>query len=335
MILNVYDSNYTPIGKMQRYDQLQWLRCWSGCGEFQLKLTGTSELLRRGNVLRSDGDIGIIEQVTIAETESGEETIVRGRPLLSLLSRRVVAADFVCTGQIEEILNQLITANLRGLSFALDLVSGAAGVQMEYSVEAGKNLLECVEAIAEAGGIGVFVDVIDGVPTMSLKHAALRQGYFASENGTLRSKEYDESDYDMRNVCYVSCKDLLVVVGDAEGDDRHEHFVTMTNTRDADGNELTQDTLRALMYDKGVETLAGLQLVQALSCEVNPHGQLEYGVDYELGDFVTIKAMSWGVFMVAQILRIKENYDSSGYMLEVTFGNQYLNGIQRIKKGVA
>lgn len=78
-----------------------------------------------------------------------------------------------------------------------------------------------------------------------------------------------------------------------------------------------------------------LKGVDAFSARINPFSkQMQYAVDYDLGNWVTVKSDKFGVSMLAQITNIIETIDQNGETLNVTFGKYYLTQQKRYELGV-
>ena len=341
MIIKVLDKKYSPIGFLENFKMCEYKRNHSTCSEFLLKMDGASDLLKVHNVLVINGHYGIIEQLTIEMDEDGVHTEVRGRGLLSLLSRRIVPAKWSYTGTVEQAIHALVSGNLRGLNFDTSgvLEGNVSTDEGTFTADLGVTVMDAIEGMAARDRMGYEERIVNGVPTLYAVRGTLRQGVFSTENGTLLSREYDHSITTYKNVAYVSNGDqespIVVEVGEGEGDERYEHFVSEGLSTDATGEAIPEETQRKRLTAKGKERLSELPVVEALSCTVNPYGQMVYGVDYDLGDYILVKAPDWGVGLKAHITSVTETWDTDGFTLSVTFGSNYLSQVQRIKKGVA
>ena len=341
MIIKVLDRNYTPIGLLENFKLCEYKRNHSTCSEFLLKMDGTSELLKVHNTLVINGHYGIIEQLTIEVDEDGVHTEVRGRGLLSLLSRRIVTEKWAYTGVVEAAIDNIVNTHLRGLNFdPSGVLAGEVSTdEGTFTADLGVTVMDAVEGMASRDRMGYEERIVNGVPTLYTVRGKLRQGLFSTENGTLLSREYDHSFTTHKNVAYVSNGDpkapIVVEVGEGEGDDRFEYFVTESLATDATGTAIPEETQRTRLTAKGKERLSELPIVEALSCTVNPYGQMVYGMDYDLGDYILVKAPDWGVGLKAHITSITEIWDTNGFTLTVSFGSNYLSQVQKIKKGVA
>ena len=74
-------------------------------------------------------------------------------------------------------------------------------------------------------------------------------------------------------------------------------------------------------------------MAHSFDAEVNPHGNLRYKVDFDLGQMVTVLSKKWGVTLSARITEIEESYDASGQSLNIVFGKGALSLLQKLKGG--
>ena len=59
----------------------------------------------------------------------------------------------------------------------------------------------------------------------------------------------------------------------------------------------------------------------SFECKTIPAGNFKYGVDYDLGDIVTIKKVNWGISQDLRLSAINEVYEYGNQVIEPVFGN--------------
>lgn len=74
-------------------------------------------------------------------------------------------------------------------------------------------------------------------------------------------------------------------------------------------------------------------MVQSFDASVNPHGNLKYKEDFDLGQLVQVLSKKWGVALTVRITEIEESYDRDGQSLNIVFGKGVLSLLQRLKGG--
>jgi len=68
---------------------------------------------------------------------------------------------------------------------------------------------------------------------------------------------------------------------------------------------------------------------------VNPHGNLTYKIDFDLGQTVKVISKAWGVSMTTRITEIEETYDANGLNISVVFGKAELTIAQKIRSDMS
>lgn len=110
-------------------------------------------------------------------------------------------------------------------------------------------------------------------------------------------------------------------------------YVTETTIVAVTGKRtLTDEEYAALLTNKGNETLTVSREVMTFNGAINPNSNLEYRVDYDLGDIVTQVNNEWGVELDARITEIEEVYENKEMELNITFGNDVPTLIDKIKQ---
>ncbi len=66
--------------------------------------------------------------------------------------------------------------------------------------------------------------------------------------------------------------------------------------------------------------------------EILTRGPYKYGVDWNLGDVVTIQNKQWGVTLDSRITEVTEIYEPAGFQLRATFGSNIPTLVERVKK---
>lgn len=155
------------------------------------------------------------------------------------------------------------------------------------------------------------------------------------------SKEFDNlisSDYAQETTAQ---KTTALIGGEGEGSDRkcafssawvqglerRETFVdasTISITyKDSAGTEhtYTLEEYRKQLEAQGRQTLAGLQLVETFSGEIDlTNSNLVFGIDYNVGDVITIEDKDIGKYINARILAVTEVQDDDGYKIDIEYG---------------
>lgn len=297
-------------------------------------------------------------EVTTNEAENTRTLVVSGRGMASVLDRRIVWTQTVLSNYpLGESLYTLYTNNTKvytepNISPSMDRTLPGyrfphyywGNVAKENRQYTGDNLLTVFEDSCTACNFG-FKCVRD--PDDNLKKFKLYQGVdrsvdqnecdpvvLSSEYDTLLSTSYylDKSEY----------KNSALMLGEGEGTarlrdtfnneasglDRRELFV---DARDLSRNKDDPDETKristveylTMLQTRAMEKLAEVPVTEALEGTAIP-GSLVYGVDYYLGDIVTVST-DYGITKNVRITEMSITEDENGRVYTPTFADVSLS----------
>ena len=345
MELYVYGNTRQLIGIVESFEYLRWTRRYSQCGSFELKAVATPDniaLLVLSNLLwkSDDEEVGVIEHLEM--NQSDKETItVSGRFATSFLARRIIWGTETLSGDLsacalQMLNNHLITPSdtnrqIAGVSFTSPVLGVAVNTQVSY-----KNLMDTITGLCDVSdrGIKTAFDPATGHLTVTLYNGTASQAVFSREYENLTSQVYTQSAMDYANAALIGgegdgASRVLVSIAETVGEARREVFVDAKDLRQED---FSTGYSAALLY-RGQNRLSELSMAHSFDAEVNPHGNLRYKVDFDLGHIVTVLSKKWGVILLARITEIEESYDASGQSLNIVFGKGALSLLQKLKGG--
>jgi hypothetical protein len=345
MELYVYGKDRRLAGMVESFEYLRWTRRYSSVGGFELRAIASREnlaLLVMGNILwkSDDAEAGFIEYVELTSEEQ-EFILVQGRFASGILSRRIVWGTETLRGDISEVVGSLLDRHLLNPTDASRKIGGFAfsapklGVSLNTQTSY-KPLLALVESLCEPADIG-FKTVWDRVArtvTFMLYRGADSQAVFSKDYENLTAQTYVRSELAYSNTALVGGEGegdnrQTVTLGNASGIDRREMFVDAKDLRRADfGTDYA-----AALTQRGYAKLAEQAAVQAFDAAINPHGNLKYKLDFDLGQTVRVVSAQWGVTLTTRITEIEESYDQDGLTLQVVFGRGLLTLSQKLKGG--
>ncbi len=340
MQLYVLNHNREQIGVLESFEYLLWNRKYSAYGYFELKALATPDtvgLLALDYYLRKsdDEEIAIIEHLELSQ-ENRETITVSGRFATSFLARRVIPGIETLNSGISEAVGQLINNHLinpadpaRTIPFITYTDTGLADL-VATQVER-QNLYDAVSALCEATDVGIKTafNTTTKALTISLYKGSPAPAVFAEEFENLLTQHYTQSIVDYANVAVVAGESAQITVGTVSGASRQEVFVDASSLK---ASELGSDYELALGFE-GQAKLDELTLVRSFEVTINPHANLTYKTDYDLGDIVTVVSKKWGVTLTVRIVEVAETYDLQGQNLEITFGKGILTLAQKLKGG--
>lgn len=330
-MFEVYTPELAFIGIIEKYSSMQWFRRYSTAGQFELHCPYNALLIPE-NIIRNGSEVGVIESVIITNTqEEGVMAEVHGRLMLGLLSRRIIWGLAAYSLTAENVIRQLVidnTAGGRSLGLTVAAAQGYTG-NIDYQNSYG-NLLEEVSAIAEFAGLGLNVSfpgmiftIYKGLDRTSSQTSNSRAIFSQQFENILSSQYlYDKKEY--KNVALIAGQGegeerLTATVGSATGINRHELFVDARDIGPGTTEDpIDQPTQILMLAQRGKENLAENKISEAFTAVIDPKGNLKYKTDYDLGDIVEVRDL--GIIAQLRITEIKEIYENSGMILELTFG---------------
>jgi hypothetical protein len=345
MQIYVLNQSRNLAGIIESFEYFRWTRRYSQCGGFELKAVATPEniaLLQIGNYLwkNDDSECGIIESLNMTMSEK-EIIIVSGRFATSILSRRIIWGRETLSGDLVPQIRGLIQRHLttqattaRRIDF-LD-VSDQTPYQVISEQVSYRNLLEVICDLCESQQTGLKTQYSPATKrfTVVFYKPGASQAVFSKEYENLIDQAYTESVSETANIALVGGEGegadrvlLTIDTGGSTGESRREIFV---DAKDLQSEELGTGYTAALTF-RGQSALAELAPVRSFDAAVNPHGNLRYKMDYDLGQSVTVISKKWGVTLNARITEIEESYDVSGQSLNITFGKGVLTLFQKLK----
>ena len=344
MDFNIYDSSGVWVGIIEEPTSAIWTRAYNKPGDFEIYTPATPELL---NLIAEDcyitrqGDDGVmvVERFELTtDAEDGDFVKVSGRSAACLLDRRIILEQTTLSGRVDRAVYKLINENASNPSDAdrrLPLVMAAPDVLADTisAQHTGTNLLEAVEAICAAYGMGFRVvsdsktEIVLRVELYVGKDRRASQSInssviFSPEFENLLSTNYafDVSKY--KNVAIVAGEGegkarKRAVYGAGAGLMRRELFVDARDMSTNDG-EISDSEYTAQLEARGAEKLAEAQAVEAFDGEVDTAHTFALDVDYTVGDVVTVEN-EYGIRADSRIVAVSEFWDEAGYSTANTF----------------
>ena len=342
------------------FSSLLWDIEYYKCGAFEVYIAASPrniEIFQTGRIVGRDDDkehFGLIESVELeTDAEDGDYLIVKGRFLMCLLERRIIYPTFNFTKLVSysQIVMNVVqynacTSGIRKIpGLSLENTSGTCWdtetkLQVSYD-----NLMEWVYTICEkiGGTANIRLSKIDNEQYEMIFE--LSQGtdrsilqevnphiIFSDRYNNLLSFTYFTDTSVKKNYAYV--------LGKGEGEkrkrttyfegsepssfDRYEVYVDAKDISDEEqvDNEtrpLPDAEYSELLKEKGKQNLVPTKTKSESQIAVQST-QFQYGVDYFVGDFVTVEHHRFGIRQTKiQLVGMIESFDRNGRNLTPTF----------------
>lgn len=337
MEIRIYNPDLYRIGQVENQTSLIWTRKFFEAGNFEIHAPITSrnlELFAKGNIVSIKGakEAGVIEDLEKEESDIKNEVTVKGRFLSSYTDRRIIRGTVnYDNAKIEVVMRELLSACV---PIPLVELGELHGFDDRVSFQATyRNLQVVLTKIAKFGLIGyrftpdfdehkIVFDTMKGVDH-SFAQSTNNRVVFSEDYNNLTNAIYKFNDQALKTKAIVGgqgdgAQRVVVEVGGGSGLDLREMFV---DARDLSPEDLTAAQYKEVLKQRGYEALQEAIEAESLECETAPEINFKYKSDYDLGDIVTIKKKSWGLYMNKRITEIQEVYEYGGGYVVPTLGD--------------
>ena len=190
--------------------------------------------------------------------------------------------------------------------------------------------------VASDIGIKTVFTPATGIFTVTLYSGANSQAVFSKEYENLTEQIYTESVADYANTALIGGEGegadrTFVAITSGSGETRREIFV---DAKDLRAEDFGTDYVNTLTF-RGQSKLNEQAIRYTFDTSVNPHGNLTYKIDFDLGQTVKVISKAWGVSMTTRITEIEETYDADGQSISVVFGKAELTIAQKVRSDMS
>lgn len=338
------------LGIIDDFTSFNFTRSYSGIGEWQLVLDGSSLNAQRvkGMDFISIGEdkAGLVQHYEDT-IEDGEHTLTfSGVELKGLASRRIVippageAYETFTKSSPEYVIANLLTNQLLNPTVANRKI---AGTLLEYAQSTTKirydgryqNLEEEIETLATAYNVGWCAYISDNVIKWKIWNGVDRTAAQTTNNRMILSY-----DYGTMNNSSLTIEDqvptYMVIAGQGEGVDRaiaiidkEKSALTRIETF-LDARDIKDDSL---LPQRGEQNLAEYGDEINYTATLSNQAANQYRNDFDLGDIGTIKDDKIENDLDYRITAIEEVYEENQLSINMTFGydkNQLKDAIKRM-----
>lgn len=366
VVFKVDNETFEQVGLVNQFTSFMWPTTFRGYGQFNLTCPVNDEmreLMKEGYWIWCDGSkqAGIIETVRAENDDDGMFMYeVSGFTLEYLLTTRIVwgtynANNINVSTAARQIVDQAFinpsdsNRKLSYLQLGEDPVAGGKITKQQTGSEVYSVLDEMLSDV----GLG-FNIVFD--PTKQLLTFDIMQGVdrsisqnvndivvLSTDMEDILTSAYEVSIQDEKTIAFVQGEDSgsnrkSATAGDEKkvGFDRKEMYVDARDIQSdsTSGASMTDSEYIKAMKQRGLEKLSDFVRTESFESSLRVFGgtQYKFGVDYFVGDTVTMQDTRLGVQVDAVISEAEEDYDDS-YALNLTVGYSNLTVLQKIQRG--
>lgn len=349
--LYVFDSSITPLGVIDVVTGLTWEQKCADAGNFELWCPlndQNAELLQEDNLLWIGSEsAGVVEFKELTSDEEGTETIhIQGRLAECYLDYRTIYPTVEMTGKISDILRKHVDSNLINPSDAnrkiplIELATdqSALGDSVSYQKTGDTVLLESSK-LCQANNLGFKLQffprlrkfvfrVYQGVDR-TIDQSEVNPVLFSSDLDDILESSYSHNKSELRNFAYVAgegsgASRRVQTVGTAAGIARRELFVDARDLQSEkeDGTTVPESEYNSMLVERGKTSLEDYKDIESFSATLRTFGVTGYvfGVDFFLGDKVTVYDSRLKVKTNAVVTSVLMTYDEDGERMDITFG---------------
>lgn len=358
----VLDEDYQIIGLIDDFITLIWNRKYYATGNFELHCGAQhAQLLQAGTYIYPSGkaDTGIIEEFGYSSGDVyGKKVVVKGRFLKAMLEDRVIDSTQKLTSLIaSEAIKQLVDTyciNPTDQSRKIPKLELAESEPLGETITAqitGDSLLDAIERICLEQQLSAHIryDFIADKLLFTVWQGLDRTQGQSDNTFAAMSEEFDNiaaADYNKergyKNYAYVAgagegAGRIIELVDMVQpGEERRELYIDARDLQNIDnnGNTIPEATYRQTLRRRGLEKLAEYQIKETIETKIDPYNSLQYGRDYDLGDRVTFIDNALGIMAEQRISEVCEYLESGELRIDIVFGQEKLNILQKIKREV-
>lgn len=353
MLLNIWKYENDTFNRVRVIDNatsIIWVKRYYTAGEFELYIAASAELLElfQGDIFitRDDTTTAMyVESVKLTtNAETGDYLTIKGHSAEIMLNWRVIQRAVYSSDSTtaERVVRDLLTTWIIQPSEIIisdDYIpfltlGDARGYTDTLSAQyTGKGLLDVISGICNTfnygiefawNGSGFTVNLYKGVDR-SLDQSENTFVIFSPEFENLGKTEFSTDTSRFAN--------SAIIGGEGEGTARVFAYVypegitgfyrrtifvdARQSSSDTESGELTPNQYRKQLQAAGQDAVAERKITRSFSGEILNYNAYKYGVDYGLGDKVSI-VNEYGVRGNATITEITEVEDGTGYKLVPT-----------------
>lgn len=153
---------------------------------------------------------------------------------------------------------------------------------------------------------------------------------FSQEFDNLLSSDFSSDETNLKNWALIGGEGegiarFYTTMGTSSGDSRREVFIdasSQSRKQEVDGQEVefTDAEYTAMLETAALTKMAEYIVLTTFQGAVDvTHSPFEYGIDYNIGDRVTVQDNKIGILMNTRIVKVTEVQDDSGYSINVEF----------------
>lgn len=368
MELYVFDSQLNRLGLIDEFVQSTNETHYTKAGSLNLIVDGKKEnidILQKGNILVKTDDLlhGYLIQTREYLDEQSSQLEIIAPSINVLLNSRLVIGQQTFTGDIEDVIKSFVQVNAvnpvnPNRVIPNLFISTNTGIQ-GTTTETGRDVPLDSFSYELCNKHDMSWDILLDIPNKQFifhtwqgvdrttEQSINPHVIFSKDRENILKQNYVESDSNYKNVAIVYSKDditgedVYVTVNDSiSKGERLEVFIDASDLKRKYKNENGQEMalsiveFQNLLAERGKKELAGYQKVVTFESDIDLYSNGVFGVDYFLGDKVSVINDDLGIIMHTRIISATEQITKSGTNLQISFGSNIPSLIDKLKRAV-
>lgn len=348
MDIKIYNKELELVRIVDTYKSLIWNDRYDEAGDFELYVPANLDIISTVEigfyVTNPKSEHAMIIETLLIENheEDGDYLKITGRSLECLLERRIVwhrtafetddygNKPYVYDSIIALIYDNIISPNIVARQIDKFIFKETEDVNVllptfeaEYF---GENLYEIVTNLCKEKGLGFKITFDKDFNFVFELYMGKPREYvvFSPSYDNLITSGYLESAKDLRNVTLIKGQgedeSSMIYVTETNtyntGIDRRETFTDASSVKLEEG--MSVERYYALLKQKGIDDLMERSYVKTFEGEVVPNMVWKYGVDYFVGDIITLEN-EYGNRGLARVSEFITSCEGSGVNTYPTF----------------
>ena len=362
MDIKLFDSSLNLIGIIDRFTSLTWTQKYSEPGSFILKypITAANNLIDTECFIipfsEETPEIGIIETIIKEVSASGVETATAsGRFASALLEQWVSTSEINYTSEYPK---SFFTAYSQKIASIADedlksnfwiessyLLKFMNAKKITYTSEKD-DFLTILQEICELEEIGFKVVFTDGFlslrPIIGVDRTSGQdtnnQAVFSRDFENIVTQTYTKSQTDFYNYGYVYADkndvEFIEEINNQVGDTKREILISGSSvkTKNDEDVDLTDTEFRVALQTYGQNEMLKNVELENFEGTIDLNSTEKLGIDFDLGDLVTIYDSTWNLTLNTQITETERIFEHGNVSTAITFGSKIPTIFDKLKK---
>lgn len=333
-MIDIMDFALNRIGIIEDVDSLKTTELYCNCGsfEFECPLKGEKvQLLRPDNLINIDGYTGVIEYISYNDNYEGAAIVkVVGRELKSILDRRIIWNTLIKRDTVEKYLRTVINdsfINPINAQRKISIIKLGQLNNVDDIIEkqvTGDNVLDLCKETCSTYDVGFDLAINNHAVEFTVYKGKEKNVIFSSEFDNVATQDLTVDYSDFKNTCLVAGEDkdvnrVRISVEAGAGLERREIYVDARDLQKEEG--VTDSQYKLFLTQRGKEKLQEHPKINVFDCETI-ETNFKYGIDFGLGDIVTISNNMFCYQKKERIYGVERIYQGGSRTTNLIFGKE-------------